>query len=68
MNPLTHLSSLQGKHWAILAAMLVSIGTQLTGLEHGWNDASTPIFIGGLLVQLGTTFAAIFVGSPSESK
>lgn len=52
------------KHWIVIGAMLVAIGTQVGGLEHGWRDATTPGFIGGLIVQIGATVGAIFVGAP----
>lgn len=60
------MTNLETKHWAIVAAMLVAIGTQIGGLEHGWRDALAPGFIGGLIVQIGTTVAAIFVGAPQK--
>lgn len=56
---------MQTKHYAILAALLVTIGTQIAGLAHGWHDATTPTFVGGLVLQIGTTLAALFVGSPT---
>ena len=56
----------QPKHFAILAALLVAIGTQVGGMEHGWHDALTPAFIGGLCIQVGTTLAALFVGAPQK--
>lgn len=57
----------EAKHWAVIGALLVAIGTQIGGLEHGWHDACTPAFIGGLVVQIGTTIAALFVGSPTQN-
>ena len=54
------------KHFVILGALLVAVGTQLAGLEHGWKDAATPAFLGGLLMQVGTTIAAVFVGAPQN--
>lgn len=57
---------LEAKHWALLGAMLVAFGTQLSGLEHGWADALTPAFIGGMLISMGTTVAAVFVGAPKD--
>ena len=56
--------NLQMKHCAVLAAFLVSLGPQLGGLEHGWHDALTPTFIGGLVAQIGTIIAAIAIGRP----
>lgn len=60
------MGNLTTKHYMVIAAMLASIGTQLSGLEHGWQDATSPAFIGGLLLSLGTTVAAIFVGAPQK--
>ena len=54
------------KHWAILGALLVAVGTQLGTAEHGWVDVLSPGFLGGLLLQTGTTIAALFVGSPMK--
>lgn len=54
----------EAKHFAILAGFLVALGAQLGGLEHGWSDAMTPGFIGGLIGQVGTLIVAIFVGAP----
>lgn len=57
----------EAKHWALMGAMLVAFGTQLSGLEHGWSDALTPGFIGGMLISMGTTIAAVFVGAPKDT-
>lgn len=62
------LGQLEPKHWAILGAMCVAIGTQLSGTEHGWDDVRTTQFIGGLLMQIGTTIAAVFVGAPKPKE
>ena len=51
-------------HSMIISALLIALGTQLSGLEHGISDALTPAFIGGLLIQIGTTVGALLVGSP----
>ena len=55
---------MQTKHWAVVGALIVAVGMQLVSLEHGFADAFTPGFIGGLLIQIGTTVAALMVGSP----
>ena len=59
---------METKHWAIVGAMFIAIGTQLAGLDHGWRDACTPAFIGGLMIQIGTTVAALFVGPPKGNQ
>lgn len=56
------------QHFAILAGLLVAIGTQLGTLEHGFQDALTPGFISGLLVQIGVTVGAMLTGSPIGRK
>lgn len=57
---------LETKHWAVIAAMLIAVGTQIGGMEHGWHDALSPGFVSGLLIQVGTTLAALFVGAPQK--
>lgn len=57
---------LETKHWAVIAAMLIAVGTQIGGMEHGWRDALSPGFVSGLLIQIGTTLAALFVGAPQK--
>jgi hypothetical protein len=53
------------KHTAVVAALLVTLGTQIGGLQHGWRDATSPQFIGGLLMSIATTLSALFMGSPT---
>jgi hypothetical protein len=54
------------KHWALIGAMLVALGTQLAGVKHGWADVADPIFIGGVFLQIGTTITALYVGAPKK--
>lgn len=61
------MAPLEAKHYAVIAAMLIGIGTQLAGAQHGWADVASPAFIGGMIVQIGTTVAAIFVGAPRDT-
>lgn len=51
------------KHWAVVGAMLIAIGTQLSGLQS-FHDALTPAFIGGFLLMVGTNVATLFLGAP----
>lgn len=60
------MRQLEPKHYAVLAALIVALGTQLAGVEHGWADVATPTFIGGTLISIGTTLAAMFVGAPQK--
>ena len=52
-----------GKHWMILGALLVSLGTTVSGIEH-YEELYSPQIVGGLLMQIGTTIGALLVGSP----
>lgn len=55
------------KHTAVLAALVVTVGTQIATLG-GWSEAVTTKFVGALLLQIGTTIGALFVGSPTERR
>lgn len=55
----------QAKHFAVFGAMLIALGTQLSGIQS-FHDALTPAFIGGLLLMVGTNIAALFVGAPEK--
>lgn len=59
---------LERKHWLVIAALLTGLATQLSALEHGWIEAATPRFIGGLLLQVVTAVTAIYVGAPRRGK
>lgn len=56
------------KHTAILGALLVTLATQIGGLQHGWRDATSPQFVSGLLMSVATTLGALFMGSPTTKK
>ncbi len=56
--------TLETKHYAVIAGLSVGIGTQLLSAQHGWVDVATPGFVAGVLIQIGTTISAIFVGAP----
>ena len=57
---------MEPKHWAILGGFIIALGMQLQGVQHGWTDVVSPVFIGGVLVQAGTVIAALLVGSPMQ--
>jgi len=59
--------TLEPKHYLLFGAFLISLGTQLAGLDHGWHDAVTPSFIGGLIGQIGVMIGAVFVGAPGAT-
>lgn len=58
---------LQGKHVAVLLGLMTAIGTQISGMQHGWHDAMTPQYVGGLLLQIATTLGALFVTPPAKN-
>lgn len=58
---------MEPKHYAIIGAMLIAIGTQLSGMVHGWHDAMTPTFVGGLIIQVGTTLTAMLLKEPTAT-
>ena len=60
------MTTLRGKHWAIVCTMLAAIGTQLAGMDHGWHDAQTPTFIGGVILSVATTLGALFTDAPHK--
>lgn len=48
------------RHIVIFGLFIGALGLQLAGLERGWQDALTPIFIGGVLLQLGNIIVAMY--------
>lgn len=58
-------TQIEGKHYLVLFSLLAALGTQVMGMPN-WSAAFTPMFIGGLLLQVGTTLAALFVGAPQK--
>jgi hypothetical protein len=59
---------LEGKHYALIAAFLAGVGTQLATAQHGWSDVLTTGFVAGLLIQISTLITAIFVGAPGATE
>lgn len=57
---------LEPKHWLIIAGLITGIATQLFAV-NGWGEAITTKFVAGLLIQVGTTISAIFMGAPGAS-
>lgn len=58
---------LEGKHYAVIAALLTGVATQLLTAQHGWADLASPGFVAGLLIQIASAITAIFVGAPGAS-
>jgi hypothetical protein len=54
------------KHYAVLGGLIVAVGTQLAGLKGGWADVLTPLFVSGLVIQIGTTITALFMDAPKK--
>jgi hypothetical protein len=50
---------MQGKHYLIFGACLVSVGAMVAGLD-AWGDAIKPIFIGGVVGVIGAQLVALF--------
>lgn len=57
---------METKHWAVLIGLITTIGVETSGLQHGWHDAATPQFVGGLILQIATTLGAVFVSAPTK--
>ena len=51
--------SLTVKHKAVIGGEVVALGLMLGGLAHGWHDALTPMFVGGLLVRWGAAWLGL---------
>jgi hypothetical protein len=46
-------------HWAVVVAVVLSVGTQLAGIES-WEGVRSPQFIAGLLLSVGGAIGALF--------
>lgn len=40
-------------HWKLVGGFLVTLGAQIAALEHGWQDALSPLWVGATLGQIG---------------
>ena len=56
------------EHWVLLAGFVGAVGIQLATLQHGWEEAMTPGFIGSSLVQLGVMLRAIYTEKPEPKE
>jgi hypothetical protein len=52
------------KHWAIIAGLITGVIAQLLTVQHSCSGIVTPGLAAGLLIQIASTLAAIFVGAP----
>jgi hypothetical protein len=55
---------MQTKHVLILAGWLASVGTMVASLPS-WSDATTPLFVGGLVGSLATQVIAVYMERPN---
>jgi len=58
---------LEGKHYAVIAALLTGVATQLLTAQHGWAISPRRASWPGLLIQVASAITAIFVGAPGAS-
>lgn len=58
------MMNMTGKHWSIFGAFLVAIGISIGSLGD-WQEATRPLFVAGLLGQIGAFFMAMNSDKPS---
>jgi len=56
---------MMAKHWLLIAMWAGSLGTMVAGLKT-WDDAFTPIFVGGMLASLATHMVTMFTDKPKD--
>jgi Flp pilus assembly protein protease CpaA len=54
-------------HWVIAGGFLTAISVQIASLQS-WDQATTPLFVAGVIGQIGTFLAAMFKDSPTTEK
>jgi hypothetical protein len=59
--------NIKPSHWIAIAGQLVTLATMIGGLEHGWQDALTPTFVSGVVMQVGTLIIAL-CGDPIQGR
>ena len=52
------------EHYLLLAGFLCVVGLQLGTLEHGWQEAMTPAFLGSTCLQMGILLRGFFTEKP----
>ena len=55
--------NLKPSHRLIIAGQLMTFATLIGGLEHGWHDALTPMFVAAVIMQIATLISAL-AGEP----
>ena len=58
-----NITKWEAVHWTILTAFLTGVGSQLSALPD-WHDAMTPLFLGGVIVQIGSLLMALKTRAP----
>jgi hypothetical protein len=53
------------EQWMLLGAFLGVVGVQVGTLHH-WNEAITPAFLGGVLVQAAILIRGFFTEKPAS--
>lgn len=61
------IRGLEPKHYAIMGAFFTSLAVQVAGLKHGWGDALEPLFVAGVLTQVGVLLGALYAGAPGAT-
>lgn len=56
-----------GKHWASIGLFLSGVASTLAAL-HSWDEAKTPAFVAGVLMQAGGAVFALFSDKPGDPK
>lgn len=59
------MNSLSGKHYAIFGGFLIAIATTVASLPS-WAEALKPMYVAGLLGQIGAFLTAIYADKPSS--
>lgn len=60
------LKNLTASHFATLGLLLIAIATQISGLKD-WHDATSPTFVAGTLIALGSVLKGINDFKPSQT-
>lgn len=55
---------LQARHIVVIAGFLTATGAMMASLP-GWEHLKSPLFVGGVLAQLGTALAGLYLKPPT---
>ena len=59
--------NIKSSHRFIIAGQLMTFAALIGGLEHGWHDALTPMFVAAVIMQLATLISAL-AGEPIQGR